>query len=267
VEAIGLPDSARFLAYADSTGRYRVDHLPGGRFLLRAVLDQNRNRFLDARELYDTASVTLADSLRRDLFAIGRDTLGPGIERLEVVDSTTLRVRFDRALDTALVVGPNLFTLKQSDSTLIPIASALGARQVLKARDDSAAAAAVRDSVRAAFVADSTARADSAAGRARPRPSAVGVPRPPRAAANAPTGTPRDTTREPPLKPSVRLPEQEVVLTFASPLRYTTNFRLRVTGVRSIVGRTRTSERQFQTPRPPRQADSTARRDTLARHG
>jgi hypothetical protein len=263
VEAITLPDSTRYLAYADSTGRYTIRHLPRGTFVVRALVDQNRNRLPDAREPYDTATVTLADSARRNLLAVGRDTLGPGIERVEVVDSVTLRVRFDRVLDTAQVISPALFTLKDSDSTVIAIASALGARQLQRLRDDSLAAKAASDSALAKLAADSAARADSAAGRARPRPTPVPLP-PPRAAAAAAT---RDTAREPPLKHGVRIPEQEAVLTVGAPLRPGTNFRLRVDRLRSIVGRVRSPERQFATPRRRPAADTTARRDTTSRDG
>ncbi|MGQ0765735.1 MAG: Ig-like domain-containing protein [Gemmatimonadota bacterium] len=250
VEAVSLPDSARYLAYSDSLGEFEVGHLPPGLFLVRALIDPNRNRQLDPRELHDTATVQLADSITLALHAIVRDTLGPGLEGVDVVDSLTLRLRFDRVLDTAMTIAPAGFTLKQADSTSLPIASAVGGRAWQKAREDSAFVRATRDSVRARAIADSVARADSIAGRpqppARPAPEEV---RPP-----ARPATP-DSVRPIP-RPSVRIPEREVILTLGAPLRAATAFRVRAIDARSIVGRSRSSERQFSTPRARPPADT-----------
>src|SRR5262245_56829882 len=75
VEAIALPDSARFATHADSTGAFALSNMPPGRFLLRALVDQNNNAEVDARELFDTVTVELTDSLRHELLATVRDTL------------------------------------------------------------------------------------------------------------------------------------------------------------------------------------------------
>lgn len=247
VEAIALPDSVRYLGFADSTGRYNLEHLPPGRFLLRALVDQNRNREIDTREAYDTMTVTLVDSLQGALHAISRDTIGPGIERVELLDSVTLSVRFDRALDTALVIAPATFVLKSADSTAVPIASALGGRAWQRQKDDSARAKASQDSVLAAQRADSARRADSLrTGRAPPRPV---VPGP---------AAPADTTVEPPLKPTVRIPDIEVILRLQAPLLPASGFRLRAEQMRSITRQERSSERTFTTPRA-RPVDTTAR--------
>ena len=84
----------RYLGFTDSTGRYTLEHAPRGTFLLRGLVDQNRNRLLDPRELYDTMTVTVGaspgDTAQRSLHAISRDTIGPGIDRVEVLDSVTL---------------------------------------------------------------------------------------------------------------------------------------------------------------------------------
>jgi hypothetical protein len=251
IEAFALPDSTRYLGFADSTGRYDLAHLPPGRYLLRGLVDQNRNRLLDPRELYDTMTVTLADSLRVALHAVARDTLGPSIERVELVDSLTIRVRFDRVLDTAFVITPAAFVLKTSDSTIVPLASAIGGRAFQRQTDDSVRAAAARDSVRRAQQADSARRADSLrTGRVAPRPAA---PRPAPAA---------DTTREPPLKPAIRTPDVEAVLRLGTPLTPGSAFRLRAVELRSIVGVARSSERTFTTPRARPAADTAAARDT-----
>ena len=252
VEAITLPDSTRYLAYSDSSGRFEISHLPAGRYTLRTVLDQNNNRRLDLRELWDTLTVDLTDSLRRDLHAIMRDTLGAGIERVEMIDSLTLRVRFDRALDTTVVYTPQMFTLRKSDSTDIAIFSAVGGREVDREKAEAARLKAIQDSLRA----DSTSRSDTSAAR---RPAAPARPRAPRV---APIVRPRpgaDTVPELPApKMTVRRPDVDVILKLTTVLPHTSSFSLRTEGIPSILGKRRRSQRSFTTPKPTKAADSTA---------
>ncbi|MEO6446358.1 MAG: Ig-like domain-containing protein [Gemmatimonadaceae bacterium] len=274
IEAFPIPtarDSTRYIALADSVGRFDLGHLPPGQYLLRTIVDQNKNRLLDPRELYDSATVTLTDSLRREMLAFVRDTLGPGIQNVAVVDSLTLRVTLDHALDTAMVITPAQFSVKESDSTVAIIARALTQRQFDAIRADSARAKAVQDSLRAVARADSARRADSTrtdsagAGQVRRTP-----PPPPRPAVDttALAGT-RDTVKTPPPKPSVRIPVSDVVIVLAQPLKAGTAYRLRAADLRSLLGYTRSSERVFTTPKPRPIADSTAKdttaRDTTAR--
>ncbi len=275
VEAIVLPDSLRYLAIADSLGAFELRNMPPGTYVLRAIADQNKNRALDVRELYDTSTVALTDSARRVLHAIVRDTLGPAIERVEVVDSLTLRVRFDKALDTTMVIDSTLLSLKRADSTRVPLRRTLGSRAFKRLEEDSIRQKAIQDSVRAAndttgrgadtgrTPADAAAAARAAATRAvAPRPGAA------RARPTGPAGRgapPRDTT--PPPKPTVRIPENEVMVKLVSPLPYNMSFRMRVEDARSVVGRVRSSERTFNTPRRTRaelQRDS-LRADSLRR--
>lgn len=255
VEALVLPDSLRYLAVADSLGRFAIRNLPEGPYVIRALVDQNKNRFADPRELYDTMTVALRDSMDRVLHALVRDTLGPNIQQVELVDSLTIRVKFDHPLDTALAIDLARFSLRNAaDSTPVTLARALGAREVRRLAEDSIRTKARQDSIRAA---NDTTAADSAA-RPAPRPA----PPPARAAAR-PGTPPRDTT--PPPRPTVKLPEQEVVITLPRPLPPTTNFILRAEGMRTVLGRTRSSERRFATPRPPRRtAADSARRDSAA---
>jgi hypothetical protein len=262
IEAIQLPDSTRFVTTADSLGFYTIGHLPSGRFLLRGVIDQNRNRGLDSRELFDSVTVELRDTLRRELYAFVHDTLGPGIAQLEVRDSVTLRVGFDHPLDTALQVTPANFTLKAADSSVIAIASVITERELEKRAADSARVKAIEDSVRNAARADSIRRADSA--RVNTRITRPGGRRP-RADT---TAVARDTTPkvEPPT-PTIAIPSDEVIITLEEPLPPAASFKLRVEKLRSLLGYERESERNFRTPRPTVDstlADSAALRDSAA---
>ncbi|MEP7382186.1 MAG: Ig-like domain-containing protein [Gemmatimonadota bacterium] len=281
IEAFPLPtprDSARYLAVADSAGRFDLTHVPAGRYLLRGSIDQNKNRFLDPRELFDTMTVALADSARREILAFVHDTIGAGIQTVAVADSLTLRVTMDRALDTAFVVDTSHFSLKAGDSTVVRIVEALSRAQYDQARADSVRTKAVEDSIRRVATTDSVKAADSTKVAAAPPPPAPTRRAPPprrviEQAAAALAG--RDTTeREPPPKPSIPAPTTEIYLRLERPLRPSTSYRLRAIDMRTLLQYTRTSERVITTPKPRIVAvdstkdstrtsrDSTARRDT-----
>src|SRR5688572_21121166 len=116
VQAILLPDSLRYATQADSLGAFTITHLPEGQFLLQAIVDVNRNGIADGRELFDSVTVTLADSIQRDMLAAVRDSLGSGIATAEVRDTLTLRVSLDRPLDTLFVPSPRHFSIRSADS-------------------------------------------------------------------------------------------------------------------------------------------------------
>lgn len=50
VRAVPKPDTVAYLTYTDSTGRFRLDGVPPGQYVLYAVNDQNGNRIQDPRE-------------------------------------------------------------------------------------------------------------------------------------------------------------------------------------------------------------------------
>ncbi|HKG92926.1 MAG TPA: Ig-like domain-containing protein, partial [Gemmatimonadaceae bacterium] len=128
VEAIGLPDSTVYVTIGDSVGGFAIRHLPPGRYAVRGTIDQNNNRARDARELYDSLDVALGDSARLELLAFVHDTIGPRINEVAIRDSLTLRVQLDKPLDPAAPLGPELFSLRAADSSVVPIAAALTPR-------------------------------------------------------------------------------------------------------------------------------------------
>ncbi|MBK8646124.1 MAG: hypothetical protein IPN16_06225 [Gemmatimonadetes bacterium] len=78
--------------------------------------------------------------------------------------------------------------------------------------------------------------------------------------------TGRDTaSKEPPPKPSIPAPVNEIILRLATPLQPSTSYRLRAIDMRTLLKRTRTSERVFNTPKPRKAADSTAKDSSRAR--
>lgn len=153
---VGADTTFRWIAKADSSGRYTLPFLPYTTFLVRAIIDGNSNGRLDPLEVWDTVSVAVSDSVRADLYAFKHDTVGPRIVGVDVRDSVTVRLTFDRALAVEPALEASQIELRAADSTRIPLRSLQRA--------------AVYDSllrVRDAFKKDSAQRADtSAAGRA-----------------------------------------------------------------------------------------------------
>jgi hypothetical protein len=233
VQAI-TPDSVVYLAQSDSVGRFTVGPLPAGTYLVRAFVDANSNRALDRNELFDTARVVAPQPAPLELLAVARDTLPPRMQSVTVVDSTSLRVTFDRFLDPAAPPAAGAFRLAAADSTVNPVVAVLTPRAEqaeLQARQQA--------------IADSLRRVDSLANKPLAPRRAITPPRRPGA---LPT-------------PSVPPPYTNLLLRIARPLAHNAPYRLSVAVARGLSGRSQGSERSFTTPRapaPPR-ADTTRR--------
>ncbi|HEY2066904.1 MAG TPA: Ig-like domain-containing protein [Gemmatimonadaceae bacterium] len=218
------PDSVTYLAQSDSVGHFTLGPLPPGTYLVRAIVDQNNNHALDRNEPFDSVTVVVpqraSDSLV--LRMAPRDTLPPRIVNVAPADSGTLRVTFDRLVDSRQPFTPDMFRLVAADSSVVPVTAVLTPEQ-------EARVARERDRVRA----DSARRADSLAGKVLPPPRPTPPP-----AANARTD-------------SVPSPFTALALKIGRPLAPASVYRLSVTGVRGLTNRTQPSERSFTTPRPP----------------
>jgi hypothetical protein len=246
VEAISRPDSTVYLAAPDSLGQFSIGPFGPGRYTLLGFIDRNDNRARDSGEAWDSTTILITTSRpTAELLAIVKDTIPPRMSAAAREDSTTIRVTFDRALDPALPLTPALFRVQRADSTLVPIARVLGAREAAAA--DSIAR---RDSTRG----DTTTRRDtSAAARAALPPSIVPIPPAP-----APTRpavvVPSPSIAAPPApRPSRRAPETTLLLRLASPavLEPGATYRLTAIGVRSLMGRSATTTRTLTVPKPP----------------
>ena len=265
VEAMTLPDSLRYGAEADSSGAFTITNLPPGQYLLRAIIDVNRNGEVDGRELFDSVTVTLSDSLRREMLAAVRDSLGVGLATADLRDSLTLRVTLDRPLDTLFVPARRHFSIKAADSSVVEYDTIFTQAEVDRRAADSTRNRAVQDSVRRAFVEDSTRRADSVRTAAAPQP-AVPPPRPtgrrPGATNAPPPAPPRDTSNRIIRRPSARIPTTVLYVKFREALRPATSYRITADSLRSVTGAVRTSSRVFTTPRLARPDTGRARPDT-----
>jgi hypothetical protein len=269
VQAIMLPDSLQYATEADSSGQFTITHLPPGQFLLRGLIDGNKNGIVDGRELFDSITITLADSFRRDMLAAVRDSLGSGLATAELRDSLTLRLALDRPLDTLFVPSSRYFSIRGTDSTVVPFDTILTQVDVDRMTADSIRRKTVQDSVRRAFIADSTRAADSVRAAANPTPTPTAPAAPPSrptgrrpGATNVPPTAPtRDTSSRAIPRPTAKIPIMVLYIKFGQALRPATQYRVTADSLRSITGNVRTSSRVFTTPRP-RADTSRARPDT-----
>jgi hypothetical protein len=230
IEVFQPTDTAfRWIARADSLGRYTVRDLVPGVYRLRAWIDTDRDRRLGEREAFDSLTFRIhaaGDAPRTaDLYAFVHDTLGPRIESAEPVDSTALLIRFDRAVAPDWVPLEGSFQLQRADSSTVALGEVLP-----RARFDSLAAAA-------------RAATDSAARAADP---AAAAPAPPAA---APTPAAVADTATQPAKPTRGIPTRDWAVRLPTALE-PGSYRLRAMGVRGLGGTARTSEREVRIPEP-----------------
>lgn len=226
VESFVPPDSVNaYVAIADSSGNFAFEHLPPGHYTVRGFIDRNKNRGIDPGELWDTVSVTLADSSRVELLAFSRDTIAPRVRDVVHADSMALRLAFDRPVDPTQQLSPANFAITGPDSLAVLIVS------VSAASGDSSAAVARR-----------------AAG---PAPLPV----------RSPVAARQDTvTRVRPVMSKPR-PIGEVVIRLARQLTPGATYRVRSIGLRGLTGISGDSDRSYTAPptAPPAQADSAPR--------
>lgn len=114
-------DSTTYLAYSDSAGAFTLSHLPPGAYEVTGVVDGNRNRSLDPREAWDTATVMLADSARVELYAFVHDSVGPRIQEVSAADSVTLIVTFDAPVDARVTPSTGWIAALGPDSISLPV--------------------------------------------------------------------------------------------------------------------------------------------------
>jgi hypothetical protein len=213
VEAILQPDSLVYAVRTDSAGRFEVARVPEGDYLVRAFVDQNRSRALDATEPRDTARL----AMRVDTVPALRLVLLPGDTTPPVAGTAAfadgwVEVRFDDFLDP--------------DQPLAPAQVSLAGPEGVVAMAEVRIGQPPRD----------TAAADTADARAAPQP----VARP----ANA--GRPGAEAAAPP-EP---LPSRSLFARPAQPLLPDTIYTVTVSGVRNVNGLVGGGEAPLRTPRP-----------------
>jgi len=224
VESFALPDSAHpYIAIADSSGAFLMEHMPPARYTVRAYLDRNQNSGIDPSEPWDSVSVSLADSARADLVIFTHDTIPPRIRDVRAADSVTLVVTLDKPIDPAQTLSASNFAVIGPDSAPIPIVS-VGAPP--------------KDTVHPVNPVPAAPPPAPTLGRLGARPPV----RP---------AVPTDTvTRPKPVMPKP-VPIQEVQIKLGRPLVQKTAYRVRAIGLRGLLGFTGNSERVYTPPAPP----------------
>ncbi|MFN2400048.1 MAG: Ig-like domain-containing protein [Gemmatimonadaceae bacterium] len=221
VEVIPPSDTTNvYVTQADSLGRFSLEALPPSEYRIRAYLDPNNNRALDPREAWDTVRVALTDTANAELYTFVHDTNPPRVSNVEVRDSITLRVTFDKPLDPGTALDTTMFRLRGADSVDIPVLLVREAREWEKARADSAE---LRDSL------------------ARPAGDSIPFPVRRQPADTAQVETPPGLNR--------RTPISEVVIQVYPPLKAGQSYRLRALGARGLLGAGGTSQRVFALPK------------------
>ncbi|WP_373068449.1 Ig-like domain-containing protein [Gemmatimonas sp.] len=266
VEAVAS-DSTTYQVVADSSGRFVLQYLPPGPYLLRAYGDRNTNRSLDPIEVWDSVSVTLTQSADVEFYGFAHDTVGLRVSEVTPLDSGVVKVVFDKPYSPGRIFLPGEVIIKRADSSLVSVRRV----QTTPERNlaDSLRARARADSVaRVAARGDSTpalrARTDSLA-RVRRADSVAAVARTERetrarmATRRGRPGAPIDTT--PPPKLRRPLLYKEIYVTLDTVLEAQKQYRLSVSNIRSLSGTVRSPARTFTTPRAPK-TDSTKRDST-----
>ena len=254
---LGADTTLVWLTASDSLGRFALPQTPPSEDLrVRAYFDQNRNRQKDRNEPWDTATLTLTDSARRDFYVFSHDSIPPKMSDITLVDSTALRIKFDRPINPASPLVVSQFVLLNKDSSVRALralypSSRFDSLAVIakKERDDSLAKAdttkatrtarAKADSLRAVVVRDSIAQAQIDAVKAS-----------------------RDTVkREPAPKPARPAPVSDYVLQLVAPLKIGDTVRVHLTGAIALDGTVRkTDSKMVYRPKP-------APKDTSKRAG
>jgi hypothetical protein len=256
VEAISRRDTTlRYVTASDTAGIFDLGPFSADTFLVRAMIDQNANRKVDRGEKWDTLTVPITSNSRSvELDAIERDSVPPNLDNIAMLDTVTLRVTFDKPVDPSMSLQPSLFVLQRADSSRVDIRGVQWQAAYDRAK-------AVADSTRRADSLRARARADSAAAdsaRARGDTAAARRLQPPPPAPLPPAGR----QAPPPPKPRVPHPDRGIVLTLdpASPIHYSSAYRLTARGIRNLVGHADTVSRTFTTPKEPPPPDTTSRR-------
>ena len=244
VQAINPKDTTLvWLTVSDSTGRFEFGSMPPGQYIIRGIDERSPNRILDSREPWDTATVTVTDSARTDLYVFIHDTLPVRISELRLSDSVTIRLTLDKPLQQGVDLPANVARVVLTDSTVLQVASAITSEQdrferaradsIARLRDTTAAGAARRDTTPRRTI-DPTRRRDT-----------TPVLPPPTTARAAPT--------------------TELVVKMTAPLKQGSTYRVTLTGLRNLLGVSGTTTRLLIVPKATPPDSTRTGRDSTGR--
>jgi hypothetical protein len=235
-EALLLPDSLPYRGVADSSGRFSLGPLPAGEYLVRGVIDENRNLKPDPREAFDSVRVKKGVTNAGELWAFVHDTTPARVKTITVADSVSATVEFTQMLDPAQRLQPSAATLRiLPDSSPVKLVSILP-----KPVDDSLhgrAAGREADSTKADTTEAGRKEADTTeAGRREADTTGRRLPRlPPGVPGERPlAGQPAVLKTRPPLF-------DRLVIRVAEPWKPGGRYTLEIRGLRNVSGVTGTA--------------------------
>ncbi len=239
IQAIDVKDTTLvYLTAADSTGRFELSAVPPGTYVVRAIDEKTANRALEPREPWDTATVTITDSARTDLYMFVHDTVAVRISELRLSDSVTIALTMDKPLLPGVAIPATAVRIVASDSTVLEVTSVLTAAEERIARE----------------LADSIARAKDTTQRT---PTNAGPPR-----RTIDPNQRRDTVARLPLPVSARpAPVTDIVVKMRAPMKTGSTYRITIAGLRNLLNVEGTATRVLIVPKPP-PVDSTRRAGT-----
>lgn len=226
VEALLMPDSLPYRALADSSGHISFGPLPAGDYVVRGVIDENRNGHADAREAYDSVRLAPGKTKAGELWAFVHDTTPIRIRGVTVGDSVSAIIDLTQSLDprqrltagqAAVRLLPDSSAVRVASLLPKPLDDSLHMRAPAGGRPDSTA----KDSARA-----DSSRADSS--RA-PRRGLVEVEEAP--AAGGPRGRAelQPLTTRPPLS-------DKLVVRVSRPWTQGAKYEVEIRGLRNVTG-------------------------------
>jgi hypothetical protein len=249
VEALLVKDSLPYRGLADSSGHFSLGPLPAGEYLVRGVLDQNRNNVADPREAFDSVRLAPGKTSAGELWAFVHDTTPPRIQEVAVGDSVSANVTMSQTLDPRQHLKPDAVTVRVlPDSTPVQVASIL-----TQAENDSLHR---REAPAKDTLSDTT-------GRVRP-----GIREVPEAPAPTPGGRPRVTQPKQPEALTSRPPlTDKLVIRVTRPWMPGSRYEVEIKGVRNTTGVAGDVRGGFTVPKPTPPDSTRAKADSARGKG
>jgi hypothetical protein len=214
-------DSVVYWTVADSTGAFFIAPMENGAYEVRGFFDANNNRRFDAREKESgiKALRSTGGSDLHELLLVERDTLPPKIAGIDILDSASIQLSFDKPIDPFQQLQPVLIRVQRPDGSDL-IVTEVVQRAEDQARRRAAAARIAADSAAARAAADTTG------GRGQP----------PQGRGAVPPVTPAQDSTVP--RPSAAPPYFSIVVTVAAanPIARDQEVRVTVRAIRSVSG-------------------------------
>lgn len=183
IEAMHLPDRLVYRTVSDSLGRFHLESLPAGEYLVGATLDKNRDLRRNRDESWDTVRVAVGATETGEIWMFPRDSAAPRAQQVDRADSTWAVFTLTQPVRPDFITGTDsIRVVHLPDSSNVGPLNAMSEAIFDSLHPQPPPRPATADSTAKP---DSTAKADSL-----PPPVTRAVVKPAK-----PAGEPRDTTQ------------------------------------------------------------------------